>query len=527
MTPRLLLALLVGWAWSGVFALPPVAPFESQVELRRVPTVSANLDALVFTKQRQLWIQRANICSDAVFLRRVFLDLLGTLPTADEAVAFLEDKSPDKRSVVIDRLLDRPEFADYWGMRWGDILRVKSEFPVNLWPNAAQAYDRWIRENLRLNVPYSQIAREILTSSGSNFRNPAVNFFRAAGGKEARVLAGAVALAFLGERIDKWPEAKQAGFAAFFSMIGFKKTGEWKEEIVYYTGVDASVKGPQTATFPDGTTARLKPGEDPRDVFAAWLLSSKNSPFAANAANRIWYWLLGRGIVQEPDDFRADNPPSNPALLDWLAREFASSGYDLKHLCRVILNSNTYQLSSITPAGQKMGADQFASYPLRRLDAEVLIDAINQITGAHEEYASMIPEPFTFIPDAARSITLPDGSITSTFLEIFGRPPRDTGLLSERSERTTTAQRLHLLNSGQILTKINKSENLRAIFKTPGGQKAVVTKLYLTILSRYPTDEEWAAVEAYAQTSEAKGGWKAVQDLTWALLNSPEFVFRH
>ena len=139
----------------------------------------------------------------------------------------------------------------------------------------------------------------------------------------------------------------------------------------------------------------------------------------------------------------------------------------------------------------------------------------------------MIPEPFTFIPDDARSITLPDGSITSTFLEIFGRPPRDTGLLSERGERTTTAQRLHLLNSGQILTKINKSENLRAIFKTPGGRKAVVTKLYLTILSRYPTDEEWTAVDAYAQTSEGKDGWKAMQDLTWALLNSPEFVFRH
>lgn len=528
MNPPILLALISAFVLPAIFAAEPVAPFESQSVPPAAPPLSANVDSLVFAKQKQLGLQRANTCSDAVFLRRVYLDLIGTLPTADEAVAFLDDKDPNKRAALIDRLLDRDEFADYWGMRWGDVLRVKSEFPVNLWPQAAQAYDRWIRDGLRQNKPYSKFAQEILTASGSNFRNPPVNFYRSAGSKDPKALARAVALAFMGQRSEKWPESKQDNLAAFFSQIGFKKSDEWKEEIVYFDGVDASNKAPKEATFPDGTSAHLKAGEDPREVFTKWLLTSKNSPFAANAVNRIWYWLVGRGIVQEPDDMRADNPPSNPELLAWLSREFVNSGYDLKHLCRVILNSNTYQLSSIPPADQPKGAANFAFCPLRRLEAEVLIDAINQISGAQEEYSSMIPEPFTFIPADTRSIALPDGSITSTFLEIFGRPPRDTGLLSERGERTTTAQRLHLLNSSQVLGKLNKSENLREIFKTPGGPKAVVTKLYLTILSRYPTDEEWKAVQAYSQTGEAKGGgWKAMQDLTWALLNSPEFIFRH
>ena len=522
----ILFALVSGALLSAVSAAEPVAPFESQSALQRVPPLSGKIDELVFAKQRQVGLQRANICSDAVFLRRVSLDLIGSLPTAEEAQAFLEDKDPNKRSALIDRLLERGEFADYWGMRWGDVLRVKSEFPVNLWPNAAQAYDRWIREGLRLNVPYSQFAQEILTASGSNFRNPAVNFYRA-DNKDPKAIARAVALVFMGQRAEKWPESQQANLAVFFSRIGFKKTGEWKEEVVYFDGVDGSHKMPAEATLPDGTTVRLPPGQDPREIFARWLLTSKNSPFAANAANRIWYWLVGRGIVHEPDDMRADNPPTNPELLAWLTREFVSSGYDLKHLCRAILNSNTYQLSSIPAADQPKGAAYFAFCPLRRLEAEVLIDAINQITGAQEEYASMIPEPFTFIPADKRSIALPDGSITSSFLEIFGRPPRDTGLLSERGDRTTTAQRLHLLNSGQILRKINKSENLRGIFRSPGGANEVITKLYLTILSRYPTDDEKKAVQAYAQSGEVKGGWKAMQDLTWALLNSPEFVFRH
>lgn len=520
-----LVVLAVALAGVNAFGARPVTePFESSPELQRAPPASAKLDTLVFARQRQLGIERANPCSDGVFLRRAFLDLTGTLPTYEEAAAFLSDPSPNKRAGLVDKLLERPEFTDYWGMRWADILRVKSEFPVNLWPNAARAYDAWIRDCIRRDVPVDHMAYELLTASGSNFRDPAVNFQRSAGSRNPEDMARIAGLVFLGQRTEKWPEAKRAQLADFFRMTGFKSTGEWKEEIVYYKGYDESIPAPETLTFPDGSRTHVNPGQDPREIFAKWLLLSRNSPFAANAANRVWYWIFGRGIVQEPDDFRTDNPPSNPELLAWLAREYASSGYDLKHLCRVILNSNTYQLSCLPATNQPGAAEQFASYPLRRLEAEVLIDAINQITKTREEYSSIIPEPYTFFTGDTRAIAIPDGSITSTFLDTFGRPPRDTGLLCERPDRTTSAQRLHLLNSTHILRKIG---NLRT---TAGGNRdaaETVNRLYLTILSRYPTNGERSIAQMHLGTEAGKNNRAGIEDLAWALMNSPEFSFHH
>ncbi|MEI8234796.1 MAG: DUF1553 domain-containing protein [Verrucomicrobiota bacterium] len=483
------------------------------------------IDGFVFAALRQKGVEPARLCSDAVFVRRVYLDVIGTLPTAEEARQFLDDPSPQKRSALIDRLLQRDEFADYWGMKWGDLLRVKSEFPVNLWPNAAQAYDRWIRTALRQNMPITQFARELLTASGSNFRSPAVNFYRSAGSHDPQALARAAALTFLGERTERWPEAKRAAFAVFFSQVGFKATGEWKEEIVTFKGVDERISSKTKTTFPDGTRVSLLPGKDPREVFAGWLLASPSSPLARVTVNRIWYWLLGRGIVQEPDDFRPGNPPSHPELLAWLAQELADSHDDLKHIYRLILNSRTYQLSSL-PSAHPGGPADFAAYPVRRLDAEVLIDALDQVTGTTEEYSSMTPEPFTWIPPEKRSIALPDGSISSAFLDLFGRPPRDTGLLSERNNRPTAAQRLHLLNSTHIRTKLSQGGTLRALFRTAGSPEKAVTPLYLTILSRTPSPEEEATFKAYLQSAEAKGE-NALTDLAWALVNNTEFLYRH
>ena len=221
------------------------------------------------------------------------------------------------------------------------------------------------------------------------------------------------------------------------------------------------------AVFPDGTEAKLSPGEDPRVVFADWLIDAKNPWFSRNIVNRIWAWLLGRGIIHEPDDIRPDNPPSNPELLAFLERELMAAQYDLKPIFRLILNSQTYQLSSVGHSDRPEAAANFARYPLRRLEAEVLIDALNQITGTSEQYSSAIPEPFTYIPEGQRSIALPDGSITSSFLEMFGRPPRDTGLEAERSNRPTADQRLHLLNSSHIQRKIETVPSCRACFSPP------------------------------------------------------------
>jgi hypothetical protein len=240
----------------------------------------------------------------------------------------------------------------------------------------------------------------------------------------------------------------------------------------------------------------------------------------------VWYWLMGRGIVQEPDDLRADNPPSNPELLALLEQELVKEHYDLKHLYRLILNSRTYQLSSIPLDGQKEAADSFAHYPVRRLEAEVLIDALNAITGTSESYSSAIPEPYTFIPENQRSIALPDGSISSSFLELFGRPARDTGLESERNNRPTAAQSLHLLNSSHIQKKLDQSRKLQNLIDSKGTPREVASGLYLMILSRYPTEQEWEVVAGYAQSGKVKRK-EALVDLAWALVNSAEFLYRH
>ncbi len=414
-------------------------------------------------------------------------------------------------------------------MKWSDLLRVKAEFPVNLWPNAAQAYHRWIRTGIKENVPYDRFVREMLTQSGSNFRVPQVNFYRAVQSREPQALAQAVALTFMGARADRWPKERLSGMAAFFSQVSYKSTSEWKEEIVSFDPTKAAAVpagASPAAIFPDGTPARLSPDRDPREVFADWLITPQNPWFTRNIANRVWSWLLGRGIIHEPDDIRPDNPPGNPELLAFLEKELIAARYDLKHLYRLILNSKTYQLSSIPRTKQPGAEAQFACYPLRRLEAEVLIDALNQITGTTESYSSAIPEPFTFIPATHRSIALPDGSIGSAFLELFGRPPRDTGLESERNNRLTASQRLHLLNSSHIRRKIEQGPKLLSLIQSSYQPREVVEGLYLTILSRYPTDEELKAVAAYGQSGAAVRREIAL-DLAWALINSAEFLYRH
>jgi hypothetical protein len=318
--------------------------------------------------------------------------------------------------------------------------------------------------------------------------------------------------------------------AAFFSQIGYKLTAEWKEEIVFFDPDKAAAEAAggrlQTAAFPDGTPARLSPDKDPREVFADWLIDAKNPWFARNIVNRVWCWLLGRGIVHEPDDVRPDNPPGNPELLACLEQELIAARYDLKHVYRLILNSKTYQLSSISRDNRPEGEANFSHYPLRRLEAEVLIDALCQITGTTEKYSSAIPEPFTFVPEDHRSIALEDGSISSSFLELFGRPPRDTGLESERSNRPTAAQRLHLLNSSHIQRKIEQSPKLQRLFQSKRMPREVVTELYLTMLSRFPTQEELKILAGYSQSGGVKGR-EALVDLSWALINSAEFLYRH
>ena len=495
-------------------------PFENSGEF----IANNRIDTLLMKSFHRKSIEPANLCSDSVFIRRVYLDVIGTLPEPKEVREFLQDRSDRKRAALIHELLRRDEFADYWSLKWCDLLRVKAEFPVNLWPNAVQAYHRWIHDCLRDNMPYDKFAREMLTSSGSNFRVPQVNFYRAIQGQEPSAITGAVALTFMGVRLENWPEARRSGMEAFFSRVAYKLTAEWKEEIVY---LDPAQTEPLEAVFPDGATVKIMPDQDPREVFADWLIAPDNPWFARNIVNRIWAWLLGRGIIHEPDDIRPDNPAVHPELLAYLENQLVKADYDLKHIYSLILNSRTYQQSSIPRTDNPEAEALFACYPVRRLEAEVLIDALCWISGTRESYSSPIPEPFTFIPEENRSIELADGSITSQFLEMFGRPARDTGLESERNNQPTDAQRLHMLNSSHVQNKIERSTRLNGLIKAAkGNRQTLANMIYLNILSRYPTKTELAAAQQYLK-STGKNLRQGTNDLAWALINSKEFLYRH
>jgi hypothetical protein len=487
------------------------------------PASRGKIDDLILARLSRSGIQPATLSSDEVFLRRCYLDVIGTLPTAPEASGFLSDRDPNKRGALIAHLLDRDEFADYTANKWSDLLRIKAEFPINLWPTAAQEYYRWLRAAIRANQPYDAFVRELLTANGSNFRAGAVNFYRALQNREPPAIAQAVALTFMGVRADSWPAARWREMAVFFSQIGYKPTGEWKEEIVLW---ERSKPLPADAVLPDGSRVRLQVDRDPRQVFAEWLTSPKNPWFARNIANRVWSWLFGQGLVHEPDDIRPDNPPSHPDVLAYLEQELIAARFDVKRIYTLVLNSSVYQLNS-APRSDRPGAEKmFAFYPVRRLDAEVLIDAICQITGTSEEYSSAVPEPYTIMPDGQRSISLPDGSISSPFLELFGRPPRDTGLESERNNRPSAAQRLHLLNSTHIERKIEQGPAMQALLRNANDTGAVTKNLYLTILSRYPTDDELKIANTYAASSGMVRRQAAI-DIAWALINSSEFLYRH
>jgi hypothetical protein len=558
------------------------------------PTPENQIDKLVFAQLAKLKIQPV-LCSDSVFVRRVYLDVIGALPTAKEARDFIRDRDPDKRRSLIDALLERDEFADYWAMKWGDILRIKAEFPVNLWPNAAQAYHHWVRASLAENKPYDKFVRELLTSNGSNFRVGPVNFYRAIQNRTPEGIARAVALTFMGTRVDSWPSNRVAGMIPFFSQIGYKPTSEWKEEHVFWDPLAsarvagnlapgraavAAIANPsnrvaqpslphvqpvsQSAVCPDGTVVKLPPDQDPREVFADWLITPKNPWFTRAIANRVWSWFLGRGIIHEPDDIRDDNSPSNPALLDFLEKDLIANHYDLKRLYRLILNSQTYQFSSFARSTTREAEANFASYPVRRLEAEVLSDAINKVTGSSDLYTSAIPEPYTFIPQTMPAVAIADGSISSPFLAMFGRSARATGLENERNNNPTSAQWLHLLNSTEVQRKIEQGPNLHDLFLSGSEPSEILDVLYLTILSRFPSAEEAKAVETYglakpgkpevpktpstnapavrtgpgpvgslgprSSKPSSKGTSKRHDDwvdIAWALINSEEFLYRH
>ena len=521
--------------------------------------INNRIDEIVLDKLKENGVPPSETCTDAVFIRRVYLDTTGTLPSAETVRSFLSGTDPQKRRILIDKLLAQDEFADYWAMKWGDMLRIKAEFPSNLWPQAAQAYYRWVRESIRTNMPYDKFVRKLLCSSGSNFHMAPVNFYRAFQDRHPRQIAENVSLLFMGVRLNEqnYSEQQIMGMAAFFAKVAYKNTDEWKEEIVYFNpdakmpdpkpavpaakagelkASDAAKSGAQTAPIPpppplkpstlDGKSFDIPAESDPRLVFTDWLTAPGNPWFAKNICNRIWFWLLGRGIIHEADDIRSSNPPWSPELLAFLEEELVKNKYNMRHVYRLILNSNTYQLSSKTMSLNSSDADGFSHYRIRRLDAEPLVDIICQVTSSSEKYSSNIPEPFTFLPDGIRAVAIADGSISSPFLELFGRPSRNTSYESERISVPSPLQSQHMLNSSHIQKKIQQCKFFQQLLADKKDNLKIIEELYLRILSRFPAESEKATAAAYLASPKRKP-IESIHDVAWALINTKEFILKH
>ena len=450
----------------------------------------------------------ASQCSDEVFLRRVYLTVTGAQPSPQTCERFLDNTNPNKRRQLVDRLLKSDLGIKYMQMRWGDILRIKSEFPSNLWPNGVQAYNRWVYEQLLNNVPYDKMVCDLLLSEGSNFRAPATNFYRGFQKRTSRNYYANINLLFLGDRhcID--------GGHLCFSQIKFKSTKEWKEEIAY---IDYYKKVPsQEIKMKDGTLLKLLPESDWREPYVAWLTSHNNRRFAEVFVNRMWYWVFGRGLVHEPDDWREDNKPSNPKLLGELTDYFLEKNFDMRALLKKILLSKEFN-SEMAPDGY---------YVPQRLPAEVIVDAIASSTGIWEKYSSRVPEPFTFYPASTRATHLGDATVSSTELELFGKVSRDVSLESQRNNAITSRQLLYLMNSSALERRIRKSPVLRKICEECSDVAQVTNAITLRVLSRRATPEE---IELYKEHMQRNNLTLAelAYDVMWVQINSNEFLYNH
>ncbi len=483
------------------------------------------IDKHVWDKLARLGIPPSDLAADATFLRRAYLDTIGTLPTAAEARKFLEDKAANKRAKLIDTLLERPEYADYWAMRWADLLRVDRDI---LAAPGAVAMTRWLRTQFAANRPYDQFVRDIVTAEGNVTREGPAGFFKAFGKPDE--MSRAVSQLFLGVRIEcaqchhhpseKWGQDDYYALAGFFTGVA-RKASPTGDAIVSGTG--SGMKHPRTGQLVEAkalgaATAVLTPDGDRRRVLADWMTAKENPFLARSIANRLWAHYLGRGLVEPLDDLRATNPASNEPLLDALAALVRETKYDLKAVTRLILNSRAYQLGSATKANAS-DEQNFSHVRPRPVPAEVLLDAICQTTG--------VPEKFGGWPVGVRAIQVWDNRVPSYFLTLFGKPARTSVCECERSGEPSVAQALHLMNAPEIDAKIRAKKGVaRKLADAQLTSPAVIDELYLGVLARLPTAAERTVLLAlFAEAGPDRRA--AVEDALWTLLNTKEFVFNH
>lgn len=489
------------------------------------------IDGLVWDKQRRLGITPSGPAPDATFHRRAFLDIIGRLPTPDETRAFLAEQSGDRRAKLIDRLLERPEYADFWANKWADLLRPN---PYRVGIKAVFNLDAWLRASFRRNQPYDEFVRDLLTAQGSTFHNGAAVVFRDR--REPDEITTMVSQLFLGIRLDCarchhhpfeiWSQDDFYSFAAYFGRLGHKGTGlsppiSGGEEVIY-ADKRGSVRHPRTGqTMPCkplfGKAAAVDDEHDPRQALAEWVTSPENPYFARVIANRTWADLMGRGIVEPIDDLRASNPPTNGPLLDALAADFRKNGCDLKKLIRTITTSYVYGLSSIPEARNVGDTRNYSRHYRKRLRAEVLLDAISDATG--------VPESFPAMPPGSRAMEVWTARSPSLFLSSFGRPDPNQDPPCERTSDTSVVQALHLMNAPLLHRKVISDEG-RAAKQAASAKSSreVVDECYLLTYGRFPKEEERKAIAGRLDKA-GKNRRSAIEDLLWALMNTPEFAF--
>jgi len=521
-------------------------PYDRPINSRRFEGGNNFVDTHVLAKLKELHIEPSELTTDAEFVRRIFLDACGILPEAGEVTAFVADRDTRKRAKLIDAVLARPEFTDYWTLQLADLFQNRKERDHDVrGPKGVRQFHAWLRQQVAANRPWDAIARDVLTASGASTEHPAVGYFIVTVGEsrhgDSSEAPESVAQAFLGARIgcakchnhplERYTQDDFYHFAAYFSRVKLeRKEAKAGPTMLKIAHPDASqdkrpvgVNQPRTGQFLkpqplDRSASDVQPGDDPRVALANWITSPTNESFAGAMVNRVWKHYLGVGLVEPVDDLRATNPPSNPELWKSLSAEFVARKFDLRALMRVILNSRTYQRSSATRSGNASDTRYYSHYYARRLPAEVMLDAIDQALG--------MPDKFDGYPLGLRAVQVPDPGANSYFLHTFGRPDRVTACACERGEDVSLPQVLHLI-AGNVPGRLYSSEcwlNKELLKEKDDGK--LVDALFLRTLARKPLPAERATINRLMAARETTREW-ILRDLFWALLNSKEFLFNH
>lgn len=495
-----------------------------------IPLTPRNyIDELVARQWRAVGLSPAPLADDETFIRRLYLDLIGTLPTAEKVRDFTSSNHDDKRSMLIDSLLERQEYVDHWAHQWADLLRVHRRYvgDKGMW-----SFWGWVQNAVRENWSVDRIARELITARGSLFSNGATAYYFT--DTEPAELAETTSQLFLGVRLqcarchhhpyEVWSQEDYYGLASFFTRLELKdnQDGARFGGAKLLRPVSKAQKDRRLAIKVEpalfGRAAKTDNIDDVREQLADWITSPENRFFSRSFANRYWSWLMGRGLVEPVDDFRATNPPSHPELLEALNRDFVEHGLDVKHLIRVICNSNTYQLASVVAPERDQDGMFYSHRRFSRLPAAVLLDAVDQVCGTHEEFAGM--------PAGTKAQQLPDPKIPSYFLDVFGRSVRNSPCECATSESPDLSQALHFINSINLNRKISSSSGrLATLLNSDRSDEQIVTELYLTTLARKPRPNELdVAITLINEADSRKTGF---EDLVWTLLNSTSFLFNH